>query len=129
MSDITYEIAYVTTQDEKGRKTIEPALGIKKVMSYGMSPVYAIPLSRAWVFNEPEYMAREVYLIAKFLNMFADSFLLYRIAKLILEQGIPDLINAKPYTQELGKECGEGKLIINDQIQHFGITTTGKVIH
>ena len=128
MSDVTHQFAYVNIYDENGKVTKEMALGIKNATIRGKSPVFAIPLSSAWLYNEPEYMARAVRNIAEFLGMFPDAFLMKRIANLILNY-LPDLINSVPYEEQQGVEMGEGKIIINGDVQHFGVTTTGKVIN
>jgi hypothetical protein len=128
MSDITHEFAYVTLTDELGKKHKEMALGIKRVAPLGMSPVFAIPLSSAWLYAEPEYMARATRKIAEFLGMLPDMFLMKRIADLILNY-LPDLVASAPYVESQGVEIGEGKITINDVAQHFAVTSTGKVMH
>jgi hypothetical protein len=127
MSDISIRLGYVDVIDHTGERVKEAALGLKRA-TLDKSPLFAIPLSNAWLYNEPEYMAHATINIATFLGMFPDTFLCKRIANLILDY-LPDLINSKPYDVPIGKECGEGKLVINGEIQHFGMTNTGKFIH
>lgn len=126
MSDITPIFGYVDVTDASGKKSKEMALGIKRAM-LGKTPIFAIPLSSAWLYNEPEYMARATRNIAEFLGMFPDTFLLTRIAQLILNY-LPDLIESKPFDAQKGQECGEGKLTMDGKTEYFGITTTGRIL-
>jgi hypothetical protein len=127
MSDITFQFGFVDVVDEDGLSNKEPALGIKPA-KLGRVPIFAIPISSAWAYYEPDYLMKACFDIATFLNMFPDQFLINRIADTITNN-IPDLIKQKPFIAGQGKECGEGKLTLGgDQIINFGITDTGGVL-
>lgn len=128
MSDITVKMGFVDVYNEDGKAKKEMAIGIMPITLRPNPPIFAIPLSSAWLYNEPEYMARATRNIAEYLGMFPDVFLMKRIAGLILDY-LPDLIGSKPFiTDSIGSECGEGKMIDGDVIEHFAITTNGSVI-
>lgn len=128
MSDIAHHFGYVDVTGDDGKPRKEMALGIKRA-AMGKQPIFAIPLSSAWMYNEPEYMAGRCFAIADFLGMFPDAFLMKRIANLILNY-LPDLVASKPYeNSEQGSECGVGAIIINGEKQHFAMTNTGRIIH
>lgn len=126
MSDITCQFGYVDIETETGWQK-EPAIGIKPA-KLGRVPIYAIPLSSAYLYADSQYLMRASFNVATFLGMFPDAFLINRIADLILSR-LPDLIRMKPFRQELGSEIGEGRLFHDgDVVEHFGITTGGMVL-
>lgn len=127
MSDITIRWGSVDLIDEAtGRPYQEPAMGITRA-ALGRQPIFAIPLSAAWKYNEPEYLMKAAFEIATKLDMFPDQFLINRICDLILNY-LPDLVKAKPAAEHKGQAFGEGELRIDgERIEQFEVYTGGGV--
>jgi hypothetical protein len=128
MSDIYIRWGAVDMIDDAtGRPYKEPAMGVTRTMHGHRAPIFAIPLSSAWAYAEPDYLMEASFKIASFLGMFPDQFLINRIADLISNY-LPDLIKAKPIGDEKGVAYGEGKLMIEgEEVERFEVYTGGGI--
>lgn len=127
MSDIRVIIGAVDITDADGKPDREVALGIKAA-NLKKSPMFAIPLSSAYLYADPKYLIEKSFFIAEFLGMFPDQFLVNRIADTILNY-LPDLIRSKPLTDEPGQAFAEGELRIDgERIQQFEAFTGGGIL-
>lgn len=127
MSDIYIRWGAVDLQTEDGRPYKEPAMGVTKAVLGHRAPIFAIPLSSAWLYAEPEYLVSSCFRIAEYLGMFPDQFLVSRIADLILNH-LPDLIKAKPITDDPGRAFAEGEIRIDgERIEQFEAYTGGGI--
>lgn len=128
-NDIGLRFGYVKTYDIDGQEREEPAMGLYPSGRKQNPPVFAIPLSSAYLYAENDTLLKKSFQIAEFFNFFPDRFTVNRIADLILNY-LPDLITMKPFVQaDKGREIGEGKARINgDVVSDFGITSTGGIL-
>jgi hypothetical protein len=127
MSDIRVVLGAVETTGSDGKPDKEMALGIKAA-NLKKSPMFAIPLSSAYLYADPKYLIEKSFFIAEFLGMFPDQFLVNRIADTILSY-LPDLVRSKPLTDAPGKAFAEGELKIDgERIQQFEAYTGGGIL-
>lgn len=127
MSDIYVRWGAVDLVDDDGRPYKEYAMGITKARM-GKQPIYAIPLSSAYLYADPQYLVKASFNIAEFLGMHPDQFLINRIADLILNY-LPDLIASKPTTEGEGRAFAEGSLMIDgEELQRFEAHTNGVIL-
>lgn len=127
MSDIYIRWGHVDQIDEDGKPYKEPAMGLTRAVLGHRAPIFAIPLSAAYLYDDPQYMMTAAFKIAEVLEMFPDQFLINRIADTILNY-LPDLIKAKPANEGDGRAYGEGVLKIGgDEIERFEMYTNGAI--
>lgn len=127
MSDLYIRWGSVDMIDDEGHAYKEPAMGITRA-AMGKQPIFAIPLSAAYLYNEPDYVMEASFRIANFLGMFPDQFLINRIADLILNY-LPDLVKSKLPGEDQGRAYGEGSLRIEgEEIERFEVHTNGGVV-
>jgi len=127
MSDIYIRWGAVDLVDDDGRPYKEPAMGVTRA-ALGKQPIFAIPLSSAWMYAEPDYLMASSFKIANFLGMFPDQFLINRIADLIMNY-LPDLVKAKPIDARKGQAFAEGEIRIDgDVIERFEAYTGGGIV-
>lgn len=128
MSDIYVRWGAVDLIDEDGRTYKEPAMGITRAVFGHTAPIFAIPLSSAYVYSEPKTLVEKSFKIAEFLGMFPDQFLINRIADTIMNY-LPDLLRAKPVGEQLGRAYGEGSVRIDgEEVERFEAYTGGGIV-
>lgn len=127
MSDIYIRWGAVDLVDENGRPYKEPAMGVTRAVLGHTAPIFAIPISSAWMYAEPDYLMQSSFKIANFLGMFPDQFLINRIADTIMNY-LPDLLRAKPIGDQKGRAFAEGEVRIDgDVIERFEAYTGGGI--
>jgi len=127
MSDVTCFLNYIEFIHEDGSKRFEPALCLKKAVPF-KTPVYVIPQCDAYLCVDETTLPDICLAVANVLNMHPNKSLLMKIATLILNR-YQEWLAMPPVKKLEGRECGEGKLIINDKVRHFGVTSTGQFIY
>jgi len=126
MSDIYIRWGAVDLADPDGRPYREKAMGVTKI-GRGRQPIFAIPLSSAYLYADPQYLMAASFKIASFLGMFPDAFLVNRIADRITNY-IPDLIASLPVGEEDGRAFAEGEVRIDGEVvEQFEAYTGGGI--
>lgn len=126
MSDVMIRWGSVDVEDAHGHRRKEPAMGITRA-AMGKQPMFAIPLGAAWKYTDPDYLIKQAFQVASHLQMFPDRFLINRIADLIMNY-LPDLVRAKPPTEEKGRAFAEGIVRIDgEEIERFEAYTGGGI--
>lgn len=101
-------------------------MGITKA-AMGKHPIFAIPLSAAYKYADPQYLMAASFRIAEILRMTPDQFLINRIADMILNY-LPDLIKARPVDDAPGRAFAEGEVRIDgERIEQFEAYTNGGI--
>lgn len=128
MSDIYIRWGAVDLVDEDGKSYKEPAMGITRAVFGHTAPIFAIPLSSAYVYTDPKVLVEKSFKIAEFLGMFPDQFLINRIADTVMNY-LPDLIRAKPIGEQRGQAFAEGEVRIDgERIEQFEAYTGGGIV-
>lgn len=125
----TFQLELDAVPDADNKNDKEMALGIRS-RRFNRNKVFAIALSSAWKYNEPDYMEEAAVFIAQYLGMFPDKLVCQAITNLVLNF-LPDLIASKPYQDtRVSREIGEARITINDDLTiNFGITNTDEILH
>jgi hypothetical protein len=127
MSDVYVRWGAVDLISDEGHSYKEYAMGITRAR-FGKHPIFAIPLSSAWMYADSQYLVKASFKIAEFLNMHPDQFLINRIADLILGK-LPDLIKSRPIGNGAGRAFAEGEVRIDgERIEQFEAYSNGDIV-
>jgi hypothetical protein len=130
MSDIAVKLGYVPVIQDDGTTEYEPALSVQ-TRRLG-SPVWAIPLSNAYIYGDEKTLCQKAFAMAQFFRMYPDRWLIYRIMDAVLNW-LPDLIKMKPYQEILdsqAKQTGEIKVTVGGKVMtHAAVLENGQLVN